>query len=509
MRYFQILIAFLALIALATPEAASAVPIVRLRQGAVMGAIEAGGVESFKGLPYAAPPVGPQRWRAPVPAENWRGLRSATAFAKDCIQEPQQYPPGPGFNNPTSEDCLYLNLWRPAAPAGKRLPVMVWIHGGAFIMGAGSYPIYDGAAFAREGVILVTVNYRLGRFGMFAHPALTAEDPAAPKANFGLLDQIAALRWVQGNIGRFGGDPTNVTLFGESAGAVSVNLLMGAPLARGLFARAIIESGPARGPTTTLAQAETAGKAWAATNGASTIAQLRALSADQVWDGPVTTPASPILDGKVVVETTEAVFRDGRRPIVPFIIGFNSQEESLLRWLPGSETRWFQSLGARGPALLTPYEVSGEPREKAMARLWGEATRAAPARALARAAADHGGKVWLYRYGYVPDAAQGRASGAGHDAEIEMVFKNPDPRWPGVWSKADNEMARIVNGYWVNFAKTGSPNGAGLTEWPTYSRQSDTLMAFGPAGAETISRFGAERLDAIDAAAAALDRARQ
>ncbi len=481
--------------------AALAGPVVHIGNGAIEGAVKAPGVESFLGIPFAAPPVGALRWRAPRPAAAWAGTLEATSFSKDCIQEPEADPPGPGFNNPASEDCLYLNVWRPIHHAA-RLPVMVWIYGGAYIMGAGSFPSYDGTAFARAGVILVTFNYRLGRFGVFAHPELSREQAGQPVANYGLMDQIATLRWVKANIAAFGGDPGNVTIFGESAGAGSVDFLMVSPLARGLFAKAIAESGGSDATLRPLADAEAAGKAWADKMGAATLARLRALPADRVWDGPVTEPAFPVQDGKLVVAPTARAFADGLAAPVPYLEGFNSREESLLRWLPGVDERWFAGLGEKGPALLALYSAEGRERGPALAQLWGEASMAAPARARARDVAEHGGTAWLYRYAYVPDAAEGKANGAGHDAEMEMVFKNPDMRWSGHWSRADAGMARTVNAYWVNFARTGDPNGAGLPRWPAYTAANDTLMGFGQDGPRTITGFGKGRLDAIDAAGA-------
>ncbi len=489
-----------AALGLAWSAAALAGPVVHTATGDVEGTPKGPGVESFLGLPYAAPPVGNLRWRPPRAVTAWSGVRPATAFSKDCIQEPQAYPPGPGFNNPTSEDCLYLNLWRPAGAAAKPLPVMVWIHGGAFIMGAGSFPSYDGAAFAREGVILVTINYRLGRFGVFAHPDLSREQEGQPLANYGLMDQITALKWVRSNIAAFGGDPANVTIFGESAGASSVNFLMTSPRARGMFDKAISESGGASAGLIPLADAEAAGRAWGNKVGAADLSALRALPADKVWDGPVTVPMGPVLDGRLVTASTDRAFRDGLAAPVPYLEGSNSQEESLLRWLPGADERWLAGLGAEGQALLALYLGQGLDRQHALDKLWGEAAMTAPARARAKAVAARGGKVWLYRYGYVPDAAQGKATGSGHDAEMEMVFKNRDLRWTSPWSDADAAMAGTLNGYWLNFARTGDPNGPGLPAWPAYGVAGDTLMSFDKAGAVAVQGFGKARLDAIDQA---------
>jgi len=474
--------AFAAALMLSAALSALAGPVVQTDRGSVEGADKTPGVDSFLGIPFAAPPVGDLRWRAPQPAAPWQGVRQATAYSKDCIQEPQANAPGPGFNNPTSEDCLYLNIWRPTGAVAKPLPVMVWIYGGAWIMGAGSFPSYDGTEFAKDGVILVSFNYRLGRFGTFALPELSREQAGQPLANYGLMDQIAALKWVKDNIAAFGGDPANVTIFGESAGAASVNFLMTSPPARGLFAKAISESGGAGAHMKTLADVEKTDSAWAQKTGASSLAALRALPADKIWDGPATAPVPPVIDGKLIVASTDEAFAKGLAVKVPYIVGSNGREESLIRWLPGADESWLTGLGDKGKTLLALYTADGTDRKLALGKLWGEAAMTAPSRARARAMATEGAKTWLYRYAYVPDAAQGSVPGAGHDAEMEMVFKNPDLRWKAKWSAADAAMARTMNAYWVNFAKTGDPNGAGLPS--------------------ALPGFAKARLDAIDAAKA-------
>ncbi|CAN5434088.1 carboxylesterase family protein [soil metagenome] len=475
-------------------------PIVATKSGSIEG-VDKDGASAFLGVPFAAPPVGNLRWRPPAPIIQWTGVRPANSFGPDCVQEPMSSPPAPGFVNPTSEDCLYLNVWRPTV-SGDRLPVMVWIYGGAFIMGAGSFPSYDGAALAKKGVILVTLNYRLGRFGTFAHPALRREQAGRPIADFGLLDQIAALAWVRDNIASFGGDASNVTIFGESAGASSVNFLMASPLAKGLFAKAISESGGSSGNLKTFAAAEAEGAAWAKTAGVADndLEGLRALLADKVWDGPVTAVASPVIDGTVVLQSTDDAFHGAAFAHIPYLVGANSQEESLLRWLPGLDEAFLKTLGERGAAALSLYEAEGLDRKAAVAKLWGEAAMVEPARFRARQAARRGAATWLYHYGYVPDAASGATTGAGHDAEIEMVFDNPDQRWPKPWSSDDAAMARTIQGYWINFARTGNPNGPGLPTWPAYTAEDDTLMAFSKAGAVATERFGQGRLDLLEAA---------
>ncbi|HXA40319.1 MAG TPA: carboxylesterase family protein [Phenylobacterium sp.] len=305
--------AVLALAGLAAP--AFAADTVKVAQGTLHGAT-AGPVASFKNIPFAAPPVGDLRWRPPQSPASWTGVRDATAYGPMCMQMRQVTP-----DVKQSEDCLTLNVWTPAGfkPGGK-LPVMVFIHGGSFTGGSGSNAIYDGTHFAERGVVLVTVNYRLGRLGFFAHPALTAEQPGAPLANYGMMDNIAALKWVQANIAAFGGDPKNVTAFGESAGGILINDLMASPQARGLFAKAISESGFGRVPGLPMAAAEKAGVAYAtglgvAGTGPDAVKALRALPADQL--SKATGQITPIVDGKVMPEGPAAAFAAGRELKVP------------------------------------------------------------------------------------------------------------------------------------------------------------------------------------------------
>ena len=301
-------------------------PTVRIATGALAGVAE-GDVQVFRGIPYAAPPVGALRWHEPEPAAPWRGVRDASRYGAACPQPPLHKEAWAQVG-PTSENCLFLNVWRPAR-AGS-YPVMVFVHGGAFTYGAAGVPLYDGANLARRGAVIVTINYRLGRLGFFAHPALTDDDPDGELGNYGIMDQIAALRWVRSNIAAFGGDPHNVTLFGESAGAGSVQVLMGSPAARGLFQKAISESGaggavlaPIRGGPKS---AEAQGKAWAVGIGVpdATAAQLRALPLDRVIGA-----AFPFIDGKVVVASPGEPFLCGTEAKIPLLIGANSDESSL------------------------------------------------------------------------------------------------------------------------------------------------------------------------------------
>jgi para-nitrobenzyl esterase len=334
-----------ALLACLGTTLASAAPTAMIDSGQIAGKVESG-ADAFLGIPFAAPPVGPLRWRPPQPIAAWSGTRQATSYGLDCAQIPMSSPPGPGFVNPTSEDCLFLNVWTPSKRPSKPMPVMVWIYGGAFIMGAGSYPDYDGAHFAEDGIVLVTFNYRVGLFGFFAHPALTREAKGAPVGNYGLMDQIAALGWIQRNIAAFGGDPKNVTIFGESAGGIFVNTLLESPPARGLFAKAISESGGGRtlpgglgwpalsgGP----GSAEARGAAWARSVGVTgdDLAALRAIPPDILVKASVSGKLpSPIIDGKLIPYTIDDAMAHGHHLSVPYMVGANSWEESLLQYLP-------------------------------------------------------------------------------------------------------------------------------------------------------------------------------
>lgn len=491
-------------------EAFAASPLSRKIDSGLLEGKPEGQAIAFLGVPFAAPPVGALRWRPPQPAADWPGVRKADAYGPDCLQMPMAQVPGPGFANPSSEDCLYLNVWTPAhRPAGP-LPVMVWIYGGAFIMGAGSYPDYDGAHFAEKGVVLVTLNYRLGLFGFFAHPALTAETPDGPLGDYGFMDQVAALKWVQRNIRAFGGDPSNVTVFGESAGGEAVNALMVSPLARGLFAKAIVQSGGGRSLPGSLAwprlrdgpdSAEARGKAWAASAGVATDdpAALRALPASTVLKasfGPRL--PTPIIDGRVVPERIETALADGRHAVVPFLVGSNSQEDSLVRWLPEEPGEMLRALGPAGQAGLDLYKADGLDDRAAAARMWGEAFMVAPARFVARHMAAAGAPTWLYHYAYVPKARRGADAGAAHGAELNLVFGNMDRVSMVGETAADGPMSELIQDYWISFARTGDPNGGGRPRWPAYSARGDELLAFTNDGAVALKGFDKQRLDVLD-----------
>ncbi|MDF8333694.1 carboxylesterase/lipase family protein [Novosphingobium cyanobacteriorum] len=471
-----------------TPPAAQA-QVVQVSGGTVRGATS-GAVSSFLGIPYAAPPVGENRWRAPQPVSNWAGERDATNYASDCAQAP--FPPDAApIRTTPAEDCLYLNVWKPAsAEAGARLPVMVWVHGGGFVNGGSSPATYSGVNFARDGVVLVSLNYRLGRFGFFAHPALATEGFGG---NFGFLDQIAALKWVQANVAAFGGDPGNVTVFGESAGGMSMHMLLQSPLARGLFHKVIIESGAGRDrslPTPTMAQAAAAGVAFAPGLDA---AALRALPAERVTgDLSMMTMeqpgyAGPMLDGRTLVGSGVDGASAGLYANVPVIVGANSAD-GFPRTIDKDAV--FAPYGTLEAEARKVYDPDGKGQGLAVAvATSADMTFIEPARVIARALAPRQA-TFLYRFAYArPEfAAMG---GAPHASEIPYVFDTVETRGtvggmikdPRPLAK-EAAVAKLTHRYWVNFARTGRPDGeAGVPAWAQATADDTTVQVIDAKGA--------------------------
>ena len=432
------------------------------------------GVGVWRNIPYAAPPTGALRWAPPARAASWTGERDATKAGPSCLQKMNAdgTPNSGGANGPMSEDCLQLNVFAPAK--ARKAPVMVWIHGGSHREGAGW--IYDGSAFARQGIVVVTINYRLGPLGYFAHPALTsAARRDEPLANYGLMDQVAALQWVKRNIEAFGGDPRQVTVFGESAGGMSTLALLATPSAKGLYARAIVQSGGGWFPPTTLAaKAQASEEALAALGHAkASAADLRALPADSLIKG-VGGSFGPFPDGRLLKETPSQAFAAGRAADVPLIIGWNSGEDSLMGpWRP-------EMIGAVPAEARTVYAAEAARSDEALARaVFTDRAMGAPARWIARQAAS-GAPAWLYHFSYVGTRFRPFTDRAAHAAEIQYVFQYWGRRTPmSAVSEEDKAMAVLMNGCWAAFAKTGRPDCPSGQAWPIYSKAQDTLLEFG------------------------------
>ena len=448
-------------------------PRVAIDTGTLEGIFDsATGVMVFSGIPYAAPPVGELRWRPPQPTQPWRGVRAAKQLGRNCIQH-RPYDDINPFTAGVSEDCLYLNVWtNPLDTRAPRRPVLVWIHGGGFFAGFGGEERHNGARLAQKGAVVVTLNYRLGAFGFLAHPSLARESPRHAAGNYGLLDQITALQWVKRNIARFGGDPSRVTIFGESAGGMSVGSLIASPLAKGLFQRAILESGTGVGTginsrddarAVALRFADSLGVYGV---GPDAIAHLRALNPDTVLAASLHLGAPgvpvfwPVVDGWVLPHAVDSTLASGAANLVPVIVGTNRDE--------------------------------------------GDEWMGAPTRTFARLISARGAPTYVYRFSRVGDDSANRARGAYHSAEITFVFGRPHPLQPSAGSTPyDSTLAAAMSDYWVAFAASGDPNGpptAGkLPRWPRYESATDTLLELGPviAPRTMVKRAVYDSLDAV------------
>jgi len=454
------------------------------------------GVRSYKGIPYAAPPLGPLRWRAPQPVAPWNGVRRSDAFGPNSLQ-------GVVFGDidPTavgvSEDCLYLNVWTPAAPgSADRLPVMFWIHGGGFVVGSGSEPRYDGARLASRGIVVVTVNHRLNALGFLAHPELTAESERGASGNYGVLDLVAALKWVERNIAAFGGDPDAVTIAGESAGSEAVSALMASPIAKGLFARTIGESGamfatPSRA-TASLEKAEDDGLAFMRKVGAKSLADLRAAPADAILAAAPGLGYRPIVDGWFLPKTPAETFAAREQSDVPLMAGWNKDEGFNFTLLQGdSAKRPYPDLvreifGDQAEAALRLYPCGSPKLDAESARaLGGDLAIIHPTWSWIEAQKAHGTKeIFRFRFDRCPMTPQGwfgdsdsADAGAFHAGEIVYVFDNLHAL-PWIIEDADRALGKVASSCWVNFVKTGDPNGDGLPPWPSFRSQYADVMLF-------------------------------
>jgi para-nitrobenzyl esterase len=461
--------------------------LVKITDGLVEGSA-GDGVVAWLGLPYAAPPVGDLRWRPPEPAAAWEGVRQATAFAPACMQTGVSMP---GETPPlTNEDCLYLNVWSPV-DAVEPLPVIVWIHGGGWTNGSTAMPLYSGANLAKRGVVFVSIAYRLGPMGFLAHPELSAEGGAEASGNYGLMDQIAALEWVQANIASFGGDPARVTIAGQSAGGMAVSLLMASPLADRLFSRAIGQSGgvfePLQlAPSYLLANAEKDGVAYASSLGANSLADMRAMPAAKLLGGKAGSISHPVIEPRVLPLSPYEAYVAGRMHDVPVLVGANAEEGNSLADLSRvTAANYAEDLkrawGDLPPPLVTTYPYATDAEAKAARSAFERDLRFGwDMWAWARLQAKAGRPAFYYRFDHAPPFPAGSVRehwGAAHFAELWYMFDNLDPG-DGAWTDADRGLADTMAGYWVNFVRTGNPNGAGLPLWPAFG-ETGQVMALG------------------------------
>jgi para-nitrobenzyl esterase len=463
---------------------------VKVEGGLLQGTVE-DGLRVYRGIPFAAPPIGELRWRPPQPVSKWDGVRAAEQFGRACTQTNAAI-----ADLPTpSENCLYLNVWTPAESAGKKLPVLVWIHGGGFVAGAPAEKLYHGEWLAKKGVVVVSIAYRLGMFGFLAHPELSAESPHHVSGNYGLLDMIAGLQWVQRNIAAFGGDPKKVTIQGESAGAAAVSILCASPLTKGLFRAAIAESGATFGPVRTdasfgeaepLAGAEKRAVEWLSSIKVSNIAELRKIAADKLQ---TMVPhqfgfARPNVDGWVVAGDQYKLYESGKYNDVPVLTGYNS-DEGLLFGNPKSHEAYVQSVRERyqqfADKILAAYPGGETPAEQRTERdLIRDSAFGWNAWVWARLQTKTGkSKMFLYYFdekAEIPAGSEAAGYGARHASELPYVFRQLTEHGRPAPTPKDEALSDMMRTYWTNFAKTGDPNGAGLPKWPAYEDASAQVL---------------------------------
>ncbi|WP_168169340.1 carboxylesterase/lipase family protein [Kushneria phosphatilytica] len=478
----------------------------------------------FRGIPFAAPPTGTHRWRPPQPPNAWSGVRDATRFGPECMQKSVNSDAAPGDGR-VSEDCLYLNVWRPARQTDHDLPVLVWLYGGGYVNGGTSSPIYDGSAFARDGLVFVSLNYRLGRFGFFAHPALEATQPG-PWGNYALMDQIAGLEWVKRNIAQFGGDPDQVTIFGESAGGNAVLELAASPAARGLFQRAAVMSGGGRHLMGTMhdlredrphnPSAETLGQRFARQHGIDgdndqrTAQRLRALPAAAITGQlnlatllsadpeHATYAGGPIRDGTIVVAPPEQRYHHGNQQALPLLIGTTDRDLGLSD--ADTMTQLFARFGEDRALARTLYDPTpDESVEQVGRRLGRDRLMTEPARFIADQMHALGAPVWRYRFAHVAEPMRPHWAGALHATDIPYVFATLATRFDKGLSASDDRTEHLMHDYFVNFARHGDPNGPGLPYWPQHTPEAQKLMILEQRDAVAKSDPWRQQLDLIRA----------
>jgi para-nitrobenzyl esterase len=500
-------LAFAPVLAAQSPEP------VRTHSGPVQGSAE-NGIEVYLGIPFAAPPVGDLRWRPPQPVAPWKNVLQADKFAPGCMQTPLNSPALGLEPIPVSEDCLYLNVWSPAKTPHDHLAVMVWIYGGGFTTGATSIPIYNGENLAKKGVIVVSVSYRVGAFGFLAHHELSAENKGHP-GNYGLLDQIAGLEWVKNNIAAFGGDPKRVTIFGESAGGISVSMLAASPLAKGLFHGVISESGGSFAPARVsneggenvppLAVAESNGATFLAKLGASSIADARKLSPDAIVkaSGAGLGRSWPNFDGYVLPGDQYRLYEAGHYNDTPVLIGTNSDEGAL--FVPNVTAAAYVAnvragYGEYADKILTAYPAGSDAEALHSARdLFRDAAFGWHTWAWARLQSKTGkGKVYVYYFSHrppYPDLPNFKNWGAAHFSEVAYVFGNFTKAMPA--SDGDKALSDEISSYWVSFAKGGDPNSSGLPSWPVFTDANQQVMNLNDPS-KAIPLPNADKLQALD-----------
>ena len=451
------------------------------------------GVRAFRGIPYAAPPVGNLRWRPPQPVVPWSGVKAADHFSPACMQRPTSTE-GNGWREGLaviSEDCLYRNVWTPAQSANAKLPVMIFIHGGGNVAGSGSENQYDGAYLVKKGVVFVNLNYRLNVFGYLAHPDLTRESEHHSSGAYGLLDQIAALSWVQRNIAKFGGDPGNVMVFGHSGGARDVTSLMASPLAKGLFHRVLSQSGVNLAKGVPLADAEKTGVTFAQSVGAQSVADLRAKPAEELLKASASVQLPLIVDGWVLPQDLYTIFSAGKQNDVPLVVGSVADESGGAARSPAKAAEvpaWAkQTFGDLAEKYLKAYPARTDEEAARSAAAFATNQLLENARILARLQASTGkSKAYWYLFTHVSPLPEGlmwsgrpaKTWGAYHGGEIVYVF-NELPMQDWAWRPVDLKVGDLISSMWTNFVKTGNPNGPGIPNWPSYDPKTEMLMNIG------------------------------